>query len=52
VSAAGGRPRLRVRFDDLGRPSNRRDFAVDAQRFYFTIEDRQSDVYVAEVIRK
>jgi eukaryotic-like serine/threonine-protein kinase len=50
VSAAGGVPRLLVRFDDLSRPSNRRDFAVDAQRFYFTIEDRQSDVYVAEVM--
>ncbi len=50
VSPAGGRPRLLVRFTDLARPSNRNDFAVDANRFYFAIDDRQSDVFVAELI--
>jgi len=49
VSAAGGTPRLRVRFSDPDRQSSREDFAVDARRFYFTIEDRQSDVFVAEL---
>ncbi|HYT82308.1 MAG TPA: protein kinase [Gemmatimonadales bacterium] len=52
VSAAGGRPRLLVRFTDLSRPSSRRDFATDGRRFYFAIEDRQSDVFVAELITK
>ena len=52
VSAAGGRPRLLVRFTDLSRPSSRRDFATDGRRFYFAIEDRQSDVFVAELVTK
>jgi Tol biopolymer transport system component len=52
VNAAGGRPRLLVRFNDLNRPSSRRDFAVDASRLFFAIEDRQSDVFVAEMISR
>jgi eukaryotic-like serine/threonine-protein kinase len=52
VSSAGGHPRLLVRFDDPNRQSSRKDFATDENRFYFTIEDRQSDVFVAEVIQK
>jgi Tol biopolymer transport system component/tRNA A-37 threonylcarbamoyl transferase component Bud32 len=50
--AEGQRPRLLVRFPDLGRPSNRADFATDGRRFYFTIEDYESDVYVAAVSRR
>ncbi len=50
VNAAGGRPRLLVRFNDLNRPSSRRDFATDGERLYFAIQDRQSDVFVAELI--
>jgi Tol biopolymer transport system component len=49
VPVAGGRPRLLVRFSDPDRQSNRRDFATDGKRFYFAIEDRQSDVYVADL---
>jgi serine/threonine protein kinase len=48
ISPSGGAPRQLVRFDDL-RPSSRADFAVDRSRFYFPIEDRQSDIYVVEV---
>jgi Tol biopolymer transport system component len=46
VPAAGGRPRLLVRFDDPVRQSTRSDFATDGARFYFAIEDRQSDIWV------
>jgi Tol biopolymer transport system component len=49
VSVDGGRPRLLVRFDDPERASNRFDFATDGKRFYFTIEDRQSDLRIAEL---
>ncbi|HEU4564940.1 MAG TPA: protein kinase [Gemmatimonadaceae bacterium] len=49
VPAAGGRPRLLARFDDPAWSSNRFDFASDGERFYFTVEDRQSDVWVAEI---
>jgi serine/threonine-protein kinase len=52
LTASGGKPRLLVLFDDLSHPSSRSDFTVDARRFYFAIEDRQSDVYVADIIRK
>jgi eukaryotic-like serine/threonine-protein kinase len=50
IPAAGGHPRLLVRFDDPARPSNRFDFASDGARFYFTLEDRQSDIWVADVV--
>jgi Tol biopolymer transport system component len=49
LSATGGTPRMLVRFPNLERQSTRFDFAVDATRFYFTIEDRQSDIAVAEL---
>jgi Tol biopolymer transport system component len=49
IPATGGRPRLLVRFDDPAWASNRFDFASDGRRFYFTVEDRQSDIWVAEV---
>ena len=49
IPAAGGRPRLLTRFDDPARASNRFDFASDGKRFYFTMEDRQRDIWVAEV---
>jgi Tol biopolymer transport system component/tRNA A-37 threonylcarbamoyl transferase component Bud32 len=48
----GGKPRLLVRFDDLNRPSFRLAIATDGKTLFFTIEDRQSDVFVAEVLRK
>ena len=51
VAVAGGRPRLLARLDDPARASNRFEFASDGKRFYFTVEDRQSDIWVAEVAR-
>jgi serine/threonine protein kinase len=45
----GGRPKLLVRFDDYTRQSFRSNFAVGAGRFFFTINDRQSDVWLADV---
>ncbi|MES2521652.1 MAG: protein kinase [Gemmatimonadota bacterium] len=52
LPATGGRARLLARFDDPARASNRFDFASDGKRFYFTIEDRQSDVWIAEVAKR
>ena len=51
VNPDGGDPRLLVRFPDPDRQSSRRDFATDGVRFFFAIEDRQSDVFVAELLR-
>jgi hypothetical protein len=44
VPAAGGVPRLAVRFDDPSRPWHRFGFRVHGGRFYFTVGDRESDV--------
>ena len=52
IPASGGTPRLLVRFDDPNRPSDRPGFATDGRIFYFTIEDRQSDIFVAQVIER
>ena len=48
----GGRPTMLVLFDDLTRQSFRPNFAVGAGRFFFTIDDRQSDVWVAELTKR
>ena len=52
IPAAGGTPRLLVRFDDPTHPSYRPELAVSGGRIFFTIEDRQSDVYVMEVVKR
>jgi Tol biopolymer transport system component len=49
VPLSGGQPALLVRFDDLARPSARPDFAVGAGRFFFALEDRRSNIWVATV---
>jgi len=41
-----------VRFNDLTRGSIRPDFATKAGLFYFTLEDRQADIWVAEVTKR
>ena len=49
VPVAGGKPALRVHFDDPSRPSVRPDFAVGAGRFFFTMEDQRSNIWIADV---
>jgi Tol biopolymer transport system component len=46
---AGSVPRLLVRFDEPGREWHRFGFTVHGGRFWFTMGDRQSDVWVAEI---
>jgi Tol biopolymer transport system component len=50
VPAVGGTPRLVVRFDDPSRPWHRDAFRVHGGRFYFTIGDQQSDIWMTEVM--
>jgi hypothetical protein len=47
VPLAGGKPRALVQFND--RPSIRPDFTIGAGRIFFTLEDRQADIWVAEI---
>ena len=49
VALTGGPPRLMVRFDDPTREWHRFGFKASAGRFYFTVGDRQSDLWAAEV---
>jgi Tol biopolymer transport system component len=49
VPAAGGRPRLLVRFENPAFASARQEFATDGKRIYYTADDRQSDIKVMEV---
>lgn len=51
VSASGGRSRVILSFPDLTRPSYRPDFAVGPTQLYFVMQDRQSNVWVADIIR-
>jgi len=51
VPVAGGPARLLVRFDDPDRPSGRQEFATDGRRLYFTIDARESDVWVMAIQR-
>jgi Tol biopolymer transport system component len=51
VPAAGGNPRLVLRFDDPARPSYRNTWALGRTRIYFTVDDRQGDIWVLEAKR-
>jgi hypothetical protein len=51
ISASGGRARVVVTFPDLARPSYRADLGVGAKTFYVIIQDRQSTVWLADVMR-
>jgi eukaryotic-like serine/threonine-protein kinase len=48
VPVSGGSPKLLVRFDDPTREWHRFGFKAQLGRFYFTVGDRQSDVWMAE----
>jgi eukaryotic-like serine/threonine-protein kinase len=52
VPAAGGPPRLLLRFDDPARRSLRREFDTDGHRLYFTIARDESDISVMELVRR
>jgi Tol biopolymer transport system component len=49
VPAAGGPARLAVRFDDPTRPWHQNGFRIHGGKFYFTLGDRQSDVWMTEL---
>ncbi len=49
VPVGGGAPRLLVRFDDPTREWHRFGFKTRRGRFYFTVGDRQSDLWMADV---
>jgi serine/threonine-protein kinase len=52
LSVDGGAPRLVARLDDLSHPSYRAEFVVGGGRIFFTVNDRQSDISVVEVLEQ
>jgi serine/threonine-protein kinase len=50
VPRDGGIPRLLVRFDDPTKDWHRYGFRASSGRFYFTIGDRQSDIWQMDVM--
>ena len=51
IPSAGGTPRLLVHFTDPARQAYRPEWSMSAGRIFFTIDDRQSDVWVMDVTR-
>ena len=49
VSVSGGESRVVLRFDDPARPWHRYGFRVFGDRFWFTIGERESHVWVGEI---
>jgi dipeptidyl aminopeptidase/acylaminoacyl peptidase len=50
LPAAGGAPRLMVRFDDPSKHMPRPWFRVQGSRFYFRVADEQSDIWTTELL--
>jgi eukaryotic-like serine/threonine-protein kinase len=49
LPVSGGAPALLVRFDDLSRPSSRFEFAVGGGCLFFAVNDRRSNIWLADV---
>ena len=45
LPAKGGTPRLLIRFDDPQRQSSRPEFATDGRRLFFTLSEREADIW-------
>jgi Tol biopolymer transport system component/DNA-binding SARP family transcriptional activator len=52
MSPAGGLPRPLVHFDDPSRQSSRAEFATDGKRFYFTVPERESDIWWMQLLAR
>ncbi len=51
VPVGGGTARILVRFDDPSRRLSRPGFDTDGRRFFFMIEENESDISVLELLR-
>jgi hypothetical protein len=49
---SGGRPRLLVKFSDPARQSRRYEFDAAAGRFYFAVDERRSNIWIADIAAK
>jgi len=51
VPVSGGTPKHLVIFDDPFRNSRRTEFTTDGQKFFFTLAENESDIWMMELIR-
>jgi len=49
IPAAGGTPRLLTEFDDPRFQSRRNEFDSDGDRFFFTVGNHESDIWVMDL---
>jgi Tol biopolymer transport system component/serine/threonine protein kinase len=49
LPAPGGTPRLLIRFDDPVRQSSRPEFTSDGNRLFFTLTEREADIWEMEL---
>jgi hypothetical protein len=52
VAPTGGAAALVARLSDPDRPASRAEFSTDGHFIYTSLFDRQSDVYVAKLVKK
>lgn len=52
ISAAGGRPRILVRFDDPALSVFNAGTTVGNGRFYFSVGEIECDIYVMDLVRR
>ncbi len=50
IPISGGQPKLLTRLDDPTRPAYRSEWSIGSGRMYFTINERQSNVWVMEAV--
>lgn len=50
VPSSGGKPKLMVKFDDPSRQFSRSEFSIDGERFFFTLAEYESDIWVGELL--
>jgi hypothetical protein len=52
IPVTGGKPTLLTRFDDPHQPSYGPEWAIGGGRMFFTVDDPQSDVWVADIVHR
>ncbi len=50
ISVSGGTPKLLVQFDNPYRKFSRTEFTTDGKRFFFTLTENDSDIWLAELL--
>jgi TolB protein len=52
IPISGGLPKLLVRLDDPSRKSNRTEFTSDGRKLFFTLAEKESDIWMLELLKE